>query len=130
METGLKRSQSRLGTYAGAVAALLGAMSGGCGVDAPSTYHDYALQSAQVSCERAFRCCGRRCSTAADTTFNSSLKSVEFSLAQGLITFNAAQAKSAQPTLSNLRPQTAAWADPPSRDAKTSEDRAGCGTSA
>lgn len=102
METVVKGSSARGRTWLGVLSSLLllGAM--GCGVDAPASYHDYALQSAQASCERTFRCCGRRCSTAADATFNNSLKGVEFSIAQGLVTFNAAQAKACLDTTTAL----------------------------
>lgn len=65
----------------------------GCGAEAPSSYHDYALQSAQLNCERLFRCCGRRCSTTADATFNNSIKTSEYAIAQGLVTYNPTQAK-------------------------------------
>lgn len=66
----------------------------GCGADTTvDSYHDYKLRQAQAACQQQFRCCGRQCSTAADATFNKSLKSVEFAITQGLVTFNAAQAK-------------------------------------
>src|SRR4051812_29697712 len=66
----------------------------GCGADTTvDSYHDYKLRQAQAGCEQQFRCCGRQCSTSADATFNRSIKSVEFAITQGLVTFNAAQAK-------------------------------------
>lgn len=76
-------------------ATLLGSvlLAMGCGADVPASYRDYALQSAQLNCERLFRCCGRRCATSADATFNSSLKTTEYAIAQGLATYNPTQAR-------------------------------------
>lgn len=93
MRSILQRATLRGGALS--AAPLLGAMLlfASCGADAPSSYHDYALRAAQASCERTFRCCGKRCSTAADATFNSSLKNTEFTITQGLVQFNADQAK-------------------------------------
>lgn len=75
-------------------AAIFGFGGLGCGADTTvDSYHDYRLRQAQALCEQQFRCCGRQCSTSADATFNKSIKSVEFAITQGLVTFNAAQAK-------------------------------------
>lgn len=85
--------RSRAGVRAAAPLLFFTLLGLGCGADTPAAYRDYARETAQLSCERAFRCCGRRCPTSADATFNNSIKNVEFALNQGLATYNATQAK-------------------------------------
>ena len=90
----VQRSKSHGSWHALAAWLLAGAglLSAGCGADV-ATYRDYAMKSMQASCERTFRCCGKRCSATEDSTFNSSLKNTEFALNAGLVIFNAAQAQ-------------------------------------
>lgn len=93
MKSPTPRTEPRTLAGAWAAAPVLFMSLLGCGADTPAAYRDYARQSAQLSCERSFRCCGRRCSTAADATFNNSIKNTEFALTQGLVTYNPDQAR-------------------------------------
>ena len=94
MQPIVHRSEPRGSWRALALWLLAGAplLAGGCGADV-SSYRDYALKSLQASCARTFRCCSKRCSTSADSTFNSSLKNTQFAIDSGLLTFNATQAQ-------------------------------------
>lgn len=92
MRSNILRSEPRCGVLTAWLLAGAALLTSGCGADVTS-YREYAMKSLQASCERTFRCCSRRCSTSADTTFNSSIKNAEFALKTGLLTFNAAQAE-------------------------------------
>lgn len=73
------------------VALSAGAL-GGCGVspaDAPTNYHDYALQQAQITCETRQRCCGTSCVASADATFNLNMVSTQKLIDAGKIRFDA-----------------------------------------
>jgi hypothetical protein len=69
-----------------------GALSSGCGVSpagAPASYHDYALQQAQITCETRYRCCGISCTAGSDAAFNLNMVSTQKLLEAGKLRFDA-----------------------------------------
>jgi hypothetical protein len=65
----------------------------GCGAEAPATFRDYALRSAQATCQRAFRCCGTSCPTTVDATFNRTIENTQYAVDTGLLIFDSAKAQ-------------------------------------
>ena len=72
------------------------ALFAACGVSptaSPTTYQDFAIAQNQASCEAQFRCCGTRCSTATDQTFNKGLLATQKLIDANKVTFDAPSGK-------------------------------------